>query len=171
MDQEHLIFHENDWVPNNAQLPVILYRHALPSGVRDAAERIEQLFARHGWPPDWRDGIYDYHHYHSTAHEALGVVAGHARLMLGGPGGLTFAVKAGDALILPVGTGHCCVEASDNFLVIGAYPAGQDWDICRTAPSAAMRARMHDLPVPAQDPVAGPDGDLVSLWKAPISPA
>ncbi len=146
------------WVPNNARLPVILYRNALDGEGSALAEAFELLFAKHGWPPDWRDGIFDYHHYHSTAHEALGVFAGQATLELGGPGGKRVAVSAGDAVMLPAGTGHRAIEASDDFQVVGAYPEGQAWDICRAAPDDAARARMEALPDPRRDPVTGGTG-------------
>lgn len=156
MDTEAFLLPPGDWVPNNAVLPVVLYRAALPPGVCEAvASAFEDLFDRHGWPPQWRDGIYDYHHYHSTAHEVLGVAAGWARLMIGGPDGREIAVASGDAILLPCGTGHCCIEADDDFLVVGAYPQGQDWDICRAAPDEAARHRMIALPLPPFDPVLG----------------
>jgi uncharacterized protein YjlB len=160
METEQFILDENDWVPNNARLPVLVYRGAVEGEGDEAAERFEQLFEEHGWPPQWRDTVYDYHHYHSTAHEALGVATGSATLMLGGPDGREVTVRAGDALLLPVGTGHCRLNGSDEFLVVGAYPQGQDWDICRDAPSDEARCRMATLPIPEQDPVAGTAGPL-----------
>lgn len=112
METEQFILHENDWLPNNERLPVLLYRGVVNAEGKKAAERFERMFADHGWPPQWRDTIFDYDHYHSTAHEALGVATGYGTLLLGGPGGREVEVRAGDALILPVGVGHRRVEAS-----------------------------------------------------------
>lgn len=152
---DEFLLEPNDWVPNNHSLPVRIYRRVWDGEGDKLAERFERMFKDHGWPPDWRDGIYDYHHYHSTAHEALGVFAGRATLELGGPGGRRITVAAGDALMLPTGTGHRSLEASDDFQVVGAYPEGQDWDICREAPDTDARARMAALPRPDRDPVTG----------------
>lgn len=152
MHIETLILAGNGWVPNNPRLPVRIYRAGT---VPLDARGFEQRFAAHGWPPDWRGGVYDYHHYHSTAHEVLGVAAGHARLMLGGPDATLVELFAGDALLLPVGTGHCCVEADAAFQVVGAYPEGQRWDLRRDAPDAGTRARMRALPDPVRDPITG----------------
>lgn len=155
MTQEHYLLTDNDWVPNNAKLPVLIYRGVAHGDCESIAKQFEQRFAEHGWPPQWRDTIFDYHHYHSTAHEALGVAAGTATLMLGGPGGTPIDVTPGDALVLPAGTGHCTITASPDLLVVGAYPEGQNWDICREAPSEAARERIANLPPPAVDPVTG----------------
>jgi uncharacterized protein YjlB len=57
-------------VPNNEQLPVLVYRAALAATSSELASTFEALFERNGWPPQWRDGIYDYHHYHSTLQKA-----------------------------------------------------------------------------------------------------
>lgn len=160
---ETLRIRRNAWVPNNEAYPVLIYRNAMNGA--DLASGIEATFAANGWPPDWRDGIFDYHHYHSTAHEVLGVAAGSARLVLGGPGGNDVEVKAGDVVLLPVGTGHCRIEASDDFLVVGAYPEGQRWDICREAPTAAMIERMRALPFPHTDPVNGDTLPLTRHWQ------
>ncbi|AIR63632.1 cupin [Cedecea neteri] len=161
---EVTIITANGWVPNNAKLPVLHYRNVVMQG--DIASQMEAIFAANQWFPQWRNGVYDYHHYHSTAHEVLGFASGTARLMLGGPEGHEVTVNAGDVVLLPAGTGHCRLAASDDFLVVGAYPAGQSFDICREAPTAEMKTRMASLPFPKNDPVNGLVPDITAYWKA-----
>jgi uncharacterized protein YjlB len=74
-------------------------------------------------------------------------------------------VQAGDVAVLPTGTGHCCLESSTDFLVVGAYPPEQKWDICRTAPNRKAIERMANLPFPPSDPVSGAQAALGPVWK------
>ena len=57
----------------NSTLPLLLYEQALLAGAAGAQE-FEALFEANGWPAAWRASVFPYHHYHSTAHEALGVL-------------------------------------------------------------------------------------------------
>jgi uncharacterized protein YjlB len=155
------------WVPNNERLPLILYRAAIPAEASDPATAFEDLFRRNGWLPEWRNGVYPFHHYHSTAHEVLGFAEGTARLLLGGPHGHEVVVNRGDCALLPAGTGHCCLQASEDFLVVGAYPPGQRWDLCRHAISEPARLAMIDLGYPGSDPVRGLSGPLLEFWRRP----
>ncbi|WP_375188843.1 cupin [Sphingobium yanoikuyae] len=150
-----ILFSRDGWVPNNSAIPVGLYLGVEPSERTDLAKAFEARFASHGWLPEWRDKIYDYDHYHSTAHEVLGIASGHATLALGGSAGFEIAVAAGDALMLPAGTGHRAVKQSRDFLAVGAYPVGQIWDICCVSPSQSMLDRISSLPPPEYDPVTG----------------
>ncbi|HKS12054.1 MAG TPA: cupin domain-containing protein [Pseudomonas sp.] len=166
MNTQLLHFEDDGRTPNSA-LPVVLH-HRVLTDVSDAASTFEALFARHHWRPLWRAGIFDYHHYHSTAHEALGVASGSARVTLGGESGQVLELVAGDVLVLPAGTGHRCEQASDDFLVVGAYPAGrEDYDLQRpgTADHAACKARILQVPMPQADPAFGADGALVRAWR------
>jgi uncharacterized protein YjlB len=114
----------------------------------------------------WRNGIFDFHHFHSTAHEVLAILRGHASVQLGGPGGARFEVAAGDVLVLPAGTGHRNLGSSPDLLVAGAYPRGQSWDLRRGDPGEhdEVLANIAAVALPATDPVLGPAGPLVELW-------
>ena len=167
-EPERLQLSRNAWVPNNDRLPVLIYREVLDVSRVNAAEHFEQTFQRNGWPPQWRNGIYNFHHYHSTAHEVLAIAAGNGRVVLGGPGGHEMTLNAGDVIVLPTGTGHCSLQTSADFLVVGAYPPRQSWDICRSAPSLKERERMRTLPFPGSDPLTGTTGALTRLWAPPV---
>ncbi len=145
-EPEKLLLTRNGWMPNNDKLPVLLFRGVL-SGP-NLTERLEAFLRDHAWQPEWRNGVYPFHHYHSTAHEVLAFSRGHARILLGGEGGTEIRVAPGDLAVLPCGTGHCRIDASGDFLVIGAYGLGQSWDLLRAAPDAAAVERMRRLPFP-----------------------
>lgn len=152
---EMLFLPAGEDVPNNPRLPVLLHRGAVPAGAPEAAEA---LFRAHGWRPAWRDGIHGWHHYHSNAHEALAVVGGQVRVMLGGAAGVQVDLAAGDVAVLPAGTGHRNLGASEDLLVVGAYPAGSaPPDQLHGSPEERARAlrAVAATPDPATDPVTG----------------
>lgn len=147
----------------NSPLPVLIYRAVTVEA--EPMQAFDSLFEANGWRGTWRNGVYDFDHYHSNAHEVLGVARGSATLQLGGNAGQAVSVEAGDVLVLPAGTGHRRLTASADFTAIGAYPPGQEhYDICRTR-SAEAELRVSKLARPATDPVHGGDGPLPRLWS------
>src|SRR5258705_1294454 len=112
-----LRFKDDGVIPNNPKLPFIVYRSPVSLADNfDPAAVFEELFARNGWRDSWRNGIYDYVHYHSRTHEVLGVARGHARVRFGGKRGKELRLKAGDVAILPAGTGHQRLAGSKDLL-------------------------------------------------------
>lgn len=156
-------FADDGRIPNSS-LPVLVY-HGV-DGVAAGAASCEELFAGNGWGGSWRDGIFPFHHFHSTAHEVLGIAAGSAAVVLGGPSGTRFEVAPGDVLVLPAGTGHCNAGSSADLLVVGAYPRGQTWDLRRGDPAEhdEVVANIARVERPDADPVLGADGPLIELW-------
>src|SRR6266404_6520735 len=159
-------FGDDGTVPNNP-LPLVVYRGVLAEG-GDRAAACEAMFARNGWPGAWRNGIYGHHHYHSTAHEVLGIAAGNARVRLGGEGGQTVELRTGDVVVIPAGVAHKRDAASADLLVIGSYPRGQSPDHCHAEPDGHDRAlpRIAAVPLPAADPVTGRADPLLRCWRA-----
>ena len=109
-------------IPNNADLPLLIYRGAL-SGETLTAEGCRALFAGNGWSAGgWVNGIFSHDHYHATAHEVLGVIAGSARVKMGGEDGVETTVAAGDVIVIPAGVGHKNLGASGVFQAWSAAP-------------------------------------------------
>ena len=155
-----LYFHDDGSTPNS-HLPVLHYHLRSTNGAA-LADAFGALFSENQWIPLWRAGIYDYHHYHSTAHEALAVVHGRARVTLGGESGQTLSLEPGDVL----------VECSKDFLVVGAYPRGQeDYDIQRPGSGnhADSQGRIARVPLPEADPLGGVEGPLMTAWGPQVS--
>ena len=75
-------FADDGRIPNSA-LPLLVYRQVLTGGA------FERRFAANDWRRAWRNGIYDFHHFHSTSHEVLGIAAGEALVRFGGAHGQT----------------------------------------------------------------------------------
>lgn len=163
-----LYFSENGTIANNPRLPVLVYRKVLGQRIANKDKKFQHLFEENGWMGIWISGLYDYHHYHSTSHEVLGFAGGEAEVQLGGEGGKTLVLAAGDMIVLPAGTGHRKLSGSENLVVVGAYPAGQqDYDICRGSQEQpiALEKIIAAVPLPKKDPFYGDMGPLLSLWQ------
>jgi uncharacterized protein YjlB len=151
----------------NSRLPLIVYPGTLPVSDPDPARLVETAFEANGWAGSWRNGIYPYHHFHTTAHEVLGVYGGTAELQLGGPNGVTLQLHSGDVVIIPAGVAHKNLGQSPDFAVVGAYPDGQRWDMNYGRPGERPAAdeRIARVALPRMDPVYGADGPLMLLWR------
>jgi uncharacterized protein YjlB len=153
-------------IPNNPRLPLLIYKAVITARGEEAAELIEALYARNQWRAAWRYGVYPFPHYHSTAHEVLGVYRGHALIRLGHTAGISAHVEAGDVIVIPAGVGHQNLGSSPDFHVVGGYPAGQVPDLLRgyAGERPGSDQRIAAVPLPKADPVRGQDGSLVKLW-------
>lgn len=153
-------------VPNHPRLPLFLYRSVLVEPVENPAKAFEEVYGRNRWGGTWRNGIFPYHHYHSTAHEVLGIARGEAHVSFGGPQGNEVTVSKGDLAVLPAGTGHKRLHSSGDLLVVGGYPKGQNADLIRAdgEPSQDVLEAIRNVPLPEADPVAGSDGPLMDEW-------
>lgn len=161
-----LLLPEGKVIPNHPRWPVLLYQGAFePESA--LADEIEQAYARNDWGGTWRWGVYTWHHYHSNTHEVLSCVSGEAEIMLGGENGQRVKLTAGDAVVLPAGTGHKNLGSSRDFQVIGAYPGGTEPDMLRDDPAdkADGLERIRDVPKPGKDPLYGADGPLTEHWQ------
>ncbi len=160
------ILEDDGTFPNNQKLPVLIYPSAISGTDNSLPDSMERIFQQNGWSGSWRNGIYSYHHYHSTAHEVLGIYRGSVTAQLGGPEGITVDASRGDVLILPAGTAHKNLKSSEDFRCIGAYPDGQNWDMNygREEERPGADRNIESVPLHGQDPVFGRDGPLMERW-------
>ena len=161
-------FRDDGETPNNPRLPLVVYRNAVElDGTFDPAAVFEEIFAANHWRDSWRDGIYDFLHFHTMTHEVLGIARGDAKVKFGGAKGRVVNVKTGDLVMLPAGTGHCRISASRDLLVVGAYPQTGRYDQPRPeeADHEKARAAIRKVKRPRADPVYGKDGPLLALWS------
>lgn len=167
---EVLKFHFSDdaTTPNNPRLAVLIYKRALTAENAAAlADAMEAAYTKNHWRAAWRWGVYEFLHYHSTAHEVLGCYRGSATLQLGGKNGVRIVAEPGDVIILPAGTGHQNLGASDDFHLCGGYPLGQEADLLRGRPEErpANLKNIRAVPAPKSDPIFGTTGPLITDWK------
>lgn len=153
-------------IPNNAQLPVLLYRGACDMDCLDLALSFEELFASNQWSNGWRNGVHPYTHWHCTAHEVLGVYSGTADVQLGGEIGPTVKIEKGDVVVMPAGVAHKRLDETPGLGVVGAYADGQLPDLCigKEAMATAL-LRVEAVPLPKLDPMFATDGFTHTYWN------
>ncbi len=158
-------FKDDGSIPNNS-LPLLIYAQVMELRGVDPASIIEERFSKNGWANMWRNGIYTFHHYHSTSHEVLGCFRGSANILLGGKNGELLTLTAGDVVLIPAGVGHFNKGSSLDFGVVGAYPRGFDWDMQYGRPGERPKVleNIAALPIPPLDPVLGSTDGLRKHW-------
>ena len=146
----------------NSRRPVLVYRSVLATPEASAFER---MFEANGWSSSWRNGLYTVHHYHSTAHEVLGIYSGRVTARLGGERGRSVTLAAGDVAVIPAGVAHKNDGASADFRVVGAYPLGTSPDMQYGKPGErpGTDRSIARVGLPTADPVRG--GAIAPLWK------
>lgn len=152
----------------NSPLPLLIYRGVIDPDTKDLATRLEQHFAAHGWPPHWRSSVYPFTHFHTTTHEAVGIYAGSAELQLGGDNGQVYRVNICDVILIPAGVGHKCVSATEDFMLVGAYPPNHSPDLCRDEPEklSERREAIKQVHLPQSDPVLAGSEGCVKTWHS-----
>lgn len=163
----HRIFKPSGNFPNNPRLPLVAYEQALRLPSDGAPDEIERLVRSNQWGETWRWGLYNYHHYHSVAHECLCVYRGQVSVQFGGTSGVMVTAKAGDVLIIPAGLAHNNCGCSPDFLTLGCYPAGQTPDMLFGRPNERPRVdrTIAQVPLPKMDPIFGAHPPVFNLWR------
>lgn len=160
-------FFQDDGVIPNSKLPVLVYREVFVGNSKHSAKIIEDKFYQNNWRGGWDNGIYSFHHYHSTAHEVLGIYSGEADVMFGGSKyGKVVKVKAGDVVVIPAGVGHKKISSKD-LGVIGAYPNAMSYDLIKEDEPQKREQALKNLkkvPLPNTDPVSG-ENILPEIWN------
>jgi uncharacterized protein YjlB len=157
--------------PNNDRLPVLIYKNVVELKGDNDPEAFEKVFEKNDWSNSWRNGIFDYHHYHSTTHEVLGIYAGTAEVQLGGENGFTAKLEKGDVIVIPGGVAHMNLNSSSDFACVGAYPDGRDYDMNYGKPEEREKAfqMLVLIPLPTADPVFGKQGKLFEYWDITLN--
>jgi uncharacterized protein YjlB len=155
-------------IPNHPRWPLLVYPRAVAIEGADPAIAFEELFQRNRWPAAWRNGVFPFHHFHTNAHEALGIYSGEVTVQFGGEGGVTVTAQPGDVIVLPAGTGHKKLSSHGMLGVVGAYPAGQQPNMRTPLLSSARRSArdVAGVPLPECDPVYGRTGGLFAHWTS-----
>jgi uncharacterized protein YjlB len=155
-------------IPNNPRCALLVYPGAVKLQGADPASLFEALFTANHWTHGWRNGIFPFHHYHSSAHEVLGVYSGEASVQFGGADGVSLDVQPGDVVVVPAGVGHKKLGATGTLGIVGAYADGLHADLCMPDSTDVRKASddVARVPRPQSDPVLGADGPLLTHWPA-----
>lgn len=164
--EPEMLYFKDDGIIPNSRYPLLVYRNAFQQRDVEGAAWLESRFMQNNWSNSWRNGIFSFQHFHSIAHEVLGIYSGSALVLLGGEKGKKVTVKAGDIIVIPAGVGHKNL-GSENLGVVGAYPNGMPVDIMRGEPGErpAVDKNIAAVPLPNTDPFHGNEKGLPGIWS------
>ena len=165
-----LLISDDGRFPNNNALSLVLMQKVFDPATKNLVRAIEKTFHKNAWEGSWRNGIFTFHHYHSTAHEVLGLDSGRVKAQFGGPDGQAVTAKAGDVIIIPAGVAHKNLDQSPDFRCVGAYPAGQSPDMQYGKPGERPLSdkNIRSVSLPRTDPVFGKNGPLLEIWQRDV---
>lgn len=123
-------------IPNTSiqKKPMMIHRSAFHTSA-SASTMESHLSAVGVVTQQWRYTMYSQSHFHSTAHEALCVAHGMAKLCFGGkdnPKKVEPVLEKGDVMVVPAGVAYRLLEDIEGgFNMVGwRYPKGKNWDMC-----------------------------------------
>lgn len=150
----------------NSVLPVLVYKNMIDFGTGGHPTIAEHILESNNWKNSWRNGIYNYHHYHSITHEVLVVYSGKCHLQLGGDDGILLEINKGDVIVIPAGVAHKNAGSTEDFKCVGAYPNGLDFDINlgKAGERPAADNNIANVQTPSADPILGKHGPLLQYW-------
>jgi uncharacterized protein YjlB len=160
------ILKDNGRFPNN-DLPVLFYKQAIKLPLLFRAQKVKQLFQKHHWTNNWRNGVYTFHHYHSNTHEVMAVINGSTILQLGGENGIHLKIEKGDVILIPAGVAHRNLGKEKDVICIGGYPRGKDYDMNygKEGERPGADERIAQVNIPRFDPLTGEPDPLNKIWN------
>ncbi len=163
-DVKKQYLNSDEEMPNNPNLPLLFYQ----GGIHKRTDTCANVFGENNWTNAWKNGVFDYHHFHSNTHEVLGIVSGTASILFGGENGIKIEVNKGDVVVIPAGVAHKKESSSEDFQVVGAYPNGMIPDLKTGKADERKEAieNIKNVPFPTTDPLQGRYGPLVEIWSS-----
>ena len=158
---------KNGYFPGS-KFPVLHYEQALQVPTFFPGKFVSSFLRKHNWSNNWRNGIYTFHHYHSTTHEAMAVIKGQAMILLGGMHGRNVLLKKGDIIVVPAGVAHMNLGNEKDLIFIGGYPSGRNYDMNygRADEHPKVDNNMRFLPIPDTGPLYGHADPLIDIWNS-----
>ena len=101
----------------------------------------------------------------------LGIAEGKARVRFGGKKRKIVDLAPGVIVVLPAGTGHQAITASEDLLVVGAYPPSGKYDEYEGSAAEHSKAvpMIAKVRLPKKGPAYGKRGPLKKLWSRDVA--